>query len=160
MAYPELVSRGVSKSRKCKWLMKVGASNGVIPSLKKSWPGGGGFRATRKPPWIRHCIVVATSTSYYNVFPSLSITICRTLIERQPIVLLQSVISHHLSVLFSIHQGNISPLFSFHHSHDHPSFFFSSVHIWPTFFVSFYPLLPPPNICLLLNPADSKHASP
>ena len=31
VAYPELVSRGVSKSRKCKWLEKVGASNGVAP---------------------------------------------------------------------------------------------------------------------------------
>ena len=31
VAYPELVSRGVSKSRKCKWLVKVGASNGVTP---------------------------------------------------------------------------------------------------------------------------------
>ena len=32
VAYPELVSRGVSKSRKCKWLLvKVGASKGVTP---------------------------------------------------------------------------------------------------------------------------------
>ena len=45
MAYPELVSRGVSKSDKFKGLVKVGASNlsmGVIRvDLKKSWPGGG-----------------------------------------------------------------------------------------------------------------------
>ena len=47
MAYPELVSRGVSKSRKCKWLVKVGASNGVTPMNKKIMvSGGGGFRAT------------------------------------------------------------------------------------------------------------------
>ena len=30
VVYPELVSRGVSKSRKLKWLVKVGASKGVI----------------------------------------------------------------------------------------------------------------------------------
>ena len=29
MAYPELVSRGVSKSRKFKWLVKVGACKDV-----------------------------------------------------------------------------------------------------------------------------------
>ena len=34
-AYPELVSRGVSKTRKCKWQVKVGASNGVTPLIKK-----------------------------------------------------------------------------------------------------------------------------
>ena len=52
VAYPELVSRGVSKSRKFKWLVKVGACKDVNPLIKKkSWPGGGGgFRATRKPP--------------------------------------------------------------------------------------------------------------
>ena len=40
--------RRVSKNRKFKWLVKVGASKGVTPDLNKSWPGG--FRATRKPP--------------------------------------------------------------------------------------------------------------
>ena len=40
VAYPELVSRGVSKSRKCKWLVKVGASNGVTPTDKKIMAGG------------------------------------------------------------------------------------------------------------------------
>ena len=36
MAYPELVSRGVSKSHKFKGLVKVGASKGVIRvDLKK-----------------------------------------------------------------------------------------------------------------------------
>ena len=49
VAYPELVSRGVSKSLKCKWLVKVCASNGFIPLIKKSMAGGG-FRATRTPP--------------------------------------------------------------------------------------------------------------
>ena len=53
VAYPELVSRGVSKSRKCRWLMKVGVSNGATPILKNNGREGG-FRATRKPPWIRH----------------------------------------------------------------------------------------------------------
>ena len=33
--------RGVSKSCKFKWLLKVGASKGVTAWLKKSWPGGG-----------------------------------------------------------------------------------------------------------------------
>ena len=46
--------RGVSKSCKFKWLLKVGASKGVTAWLKKSWPGGGGFRATKKNLWIRH----------------------------------------------------------------------------------------------------------
>ena len=41
MAYPELVSRGVSKSRKFKWLVKVGACKDVNPLIKKKlWPGG------------------------------------------------------------------------------------------------------------------------
>ena len=44
-----------TKSRKCKWLVKIGASYGVTPLNKKIMAGGGGgFRATRKPPWIRH----------------------------------------------------------------------------------------------------------
>ena len=55
VAYPELVSRGVSKSRKFKWLVKVGACKDVNPLILKKH-GWGGFRATRKPPWIRHCI--------------------------------------------------------------------------------------------------------
>ena len=53
MAYPELVSRGISKSDKFKGLVKVGASNlsmGVIRvDLKKSWPGGG-FPSNQKTP--------------------------------------------------------------------------------------------------------------
>ena len=53
VAYPELVSRGVSKSRKCKWLVKIGASYGVTPLNKKSWPGGG-VPCNQKTPWIRH----------------------------------------------------------------------------------------------------------
>ena len=37
VAYPELVSRGVSERRKCKWLVRVGASITVSPpDLKKS----------------------------------------------------------------------------------------------------------------------------
>ena len=54
VAYPELVSRGVSKSRKFKWLVKVGACKDVNPLILKKIMAGGGFRATRKPPWIRH----------------------------------------------------------------------------------------------------------
>ena len=54
VAYPELVSRGVSKSRKFKWLVKVGACK---PSnLNKIMAGGGGFPGNQKTPWIRHCI--------------------------------------------------------------------------------------------------------
>ena len=34
-------------------VVRVGASNGVTPLIKKIMVGG--FRATRKPPWIRHC---------------------------------------------------------------------------------------------------------
>ena len=52
VAYPELVSRGVSKSRKCKWLVKVCASNGVTPLIKKyhGRGGGGGFPGNQKTP--------------------------------------------------------------------------------------------------------------
>ena len=51
MAYPELVSRGVSKSRKFKWLVKVGACKDVNPLIKKkSWPGGGVSGQPEKPP--------------------------------------------------------------------------------------------------------------
>ena len=35
VAYPELVSRGVSKSRKFKWLVKVGACKDVNPLILK-----------------------------------------------------------------------------------------------------------------------------
>ena len=54
VVYPELVSRGVSKSHKFKGLLKVGANKFVIRVyLKKSWPGGG-FPGNQKPPWIHH----------------------------------------------------------------------------------------------------------
>ena len=43
VAYPELVSRGVSERRKCTWLVKVGASNGVNPPYLKKIMVGGGF---------------------------------------------------------------------------------------------------------------------
>ena len=33
VAYPELVSGGVSKSHKFKWLVKVGAGKGLTPDL-------------------------------------------------------------------------------------------------------------------------------
>ena len=49
MAYPEVVSGGVSKSRKCKWLVKVGVSKGVTPCLRKIMAlGGGGFPGNQK----------------------------------------------------------------------------------------------------------------
>ena len=51
VAYPELVSRGVSKSRKFKWLVKVGACKDVNPLIKKkSWPGGGVSGQPENPP--------------------------------------------------------------------------------------------------------------
>ena len=50
MAYPELVSRGVSERRKCRWLVRVGASNGVTPDLKKNHGRGGGFPGNQKTP--------------------------------------------------------------------------------------------------------------
>ena len=49
VAYPELVSRGVSKTCKFKWLVKVGASIYQTPDLKKNL-GWGGFRATKQKP--------------------------------------------------------------------------------------------------------------
>ena len=43
MAYPELASRGVSERRKCKWLVRVGASDGdAHPDLKKNHGRGRG----------------------------------------------------------------------------------------------------------------------
>ena len=49
VAYPELVSRGVSKSRKFNWLVKIGACKDVNPLIKKkSWPGG--FPGNQKTP--------------------------------------------------------------------------------------------------------------
>ena len=42
MAYPELVSRGVSKSRKLKWLVKVGEGKGVTPLILKNHGRGEG----------------------------------------------------------------------------------------------------------------------
>ena len=51
MAYPELVSRGVSKSHKFKWLVKFGACKDVNPLIsKKSWPGGGVSGQPENPP--------------------------------------------------------------------------------------------------------------
>ena len=50
MAYPELVSRGVSERRKCKWLVRVGASNGVTPLIKKIMAGGGVSGQPENPP--------------------------------------------------------------------------------------------------------------
>ena len=48
VAYPELVSRGVSKTRKCKWQVKVGASNGVTPLIKQNHGRRGGFPGNQK----------------------------------------------------------------------------------------------------------------
>ena len=45
---------GGSKVRKFKWLVKVGATKGETPLIKKIMARGG-VRATRTPPWIRHC---------------------------------------------------------------------------------------------------------
>ena len=51
MAYPELVSRGVSKSRKLNRLVKIGASKGVTPLIEKNHGrGGGGFPGNQKKP--------------------------------------------------------------------------------------------------------------
>ena len=58
VAYPELVSGGVSKSHKFKGLVNIGAIKGVIRvDLKKLWPGGG-FTGNQKTPWIRHWLSV------------------------------------------------------------------------------------------------------
>ena len=52
---------GGSKTRKSKWLVKVGASIVSTPRFKKII-GPGGFRATKKKTWIRHCIVWGSQT--------------------------------------------------------------------------------------------------
>ena len=63
VAYPELVSRGVSKSRKFKWLVKVGACKDVNPLIKKNHGrGGGGFRQPEKKPG--YATVLHMSRSY------------------------------------------------------------------------------------------------
>ena len=50
MAYPELVSKGVSERRKCKRLVKVGASKGVTPLIKKNYGRGGVSGQPENPP--------------------------------------------------------------------------------------------------------------
>ena len=50
VAYPELVSRVVSKSRKFKWLVKVGACKDVNPLIKKIMAGGGVSGQPENPP--------------------------------------------------------------------------------------------------------------
>ena len=50
VAYPELVSRGVSKSRKFKWLVKVGACKDVNPLIKKNHGRGGGVSGQPETP--------------------------------------------------------------------------------------------------------------
>ena len=50
VAYPELVSRGVSKSRKFKWLVKVGACKDVNPLIKKNHGRGGVSGQPENPP--------------------------------------------------------------------------------------------------------------
>ena len=50
VAYPELVSRGVSERRKCKWLVRVVASNGVTLLIKKIMVGGGGVSGQPENP--------------------------------------------------------------------------------------------------------------
>ena len=51
MAYPELVSWGVSKSHIFKGLVKIGACKGVIRvDLKKNHAKGGGFPGNQKTP--------------------------------------------------------------------------------------------------------------
>ena len=50
MAYPELVWRGVSERRKCKWPVRVGASNGDTTLIKKIMVGEGGFPGNQKTP--------------------------------------------------------------------------------------------------------------
>ena len=54
VAYPELDSGGVSKSRKFKLLVNGGASKGVAPWFKKIMARGG-VPDNQKTPWIRHC---------------------------------------------------------------------------------------------------------
>ena len=66
MAYPELVSRGVSKSRKYKWLVKVGACKDVNPLFKKkSWPGEG-FPGNQKTPLDTPLSTVVRSALMYG----------------------------------------------------------------------------------------------
>ena len=48
VVYPELVPRGVSKSHKSNWLVKVGAGKAVTPWYKTIMAGGGGFPGNQK----------------------------------------------------------------------------------------------------------------
>ena len=75
VAYPELVSRGVSKSRKFKWLVKVGACKDVNPLIKKkSWPGGGGGVSGQpeNPPGYATAIDAHGQRWNFRKFPSFS----------------------------------------------------------------------------------------
>ena len=74
MAYPELVSRGVSKSRKFKWLVKVGACKDVNPLIKKNHGWGGVSGQPENPPGYAtggrgriagHIHIIIPSQDYY-----------------------------------------------------------------------------------------------
>ena len=67
VAYPELVSRGVSKSRKFKWLVKVGACKDVNPLIKKNHGrGGGGFPGNQKKNLDTPLCMSATHFIYFR----------------------------------------------------------------------------------------------
>ena len=77
MAYPELVLRGVSKSRKFKWLVKVGACKDVNPLIKKkSWPGGGGFPGNQKTPLDTPLGVCILMTQYSAIMFNVVLSYC------------------------------------------------------------------------------------
>ena len=59
--------RGGSKSYKFKGLVKVGAGKNVIRVDLNKNHGRGGFRATRKPPWIRRWHSTLTTEIIYKV---------------------------------------------------------------------------------------------
>ena len=58
VAYPEMVSRGVSKSRKFKRLVKIGASKGVTPLIEKNhgWGGGVSGQPKNHPGYANECL--------------------------------------------------------------------------------------------------------
>ena len=90
VAYPELVSRGVSKSRNFKWLVKVGACKDVHPLIKKnSWPGGVSGQP-ENPPGYATAVTNASTHVQTHTHPDPIFTTnaehldCNLLVEHAP----------------------------------------------------------------------------
>ena len=119
-------SPGVSKSRKFKWLMKVGATNGATPLIYKIMAGGGVSGQPENPPDTPLCTAVRTTTfaavtkirlrsapktaklsPFSFIFPSSYLTFCRA-----PFF----VVSTNISTNILRHCANLFSLLLFHNN--------------------------------------------